>query len=281
MRSEQEIMDLIISVAKKDERIRAVLMLGSRANPSVPRDKYQDYDITYFVKDVKPFYNNIEWINEHFGKPVMMQMPENMTLLPNTGDGHFIYLMIFEDGNRIDLSIEYTPYIDDGEPAITLLDKDNYLPQLPTPSDKHWHIKHPTEKLFADCCNEFWWCLNNVGKGIARNELPYTMKMFNEYVRDMLNKMLEWYIGVNNDFSVSAGKFGKYFKNYLPAHLYKMYLKTYSDANCDNLWTSVYTACDLFHIAAVHVADNSRYNYNQYEENEMRGYLNKIKGEIH
>jgi hypothetical protein len=28
----------------------------------------------------------------------------------------------------------------------------------------------------------------------------------------MLNKMLEWYIGVNNSFSVSAGKFGKYFK---------------------------------------------------------------------
>jgi aminoglycoside 6-adenylyltransferase len=65
MRSEQEMMDLIINVAKEDERIRAVLMVGSRANPSVPKDKYQDYDIIYFVKDVTPFYNNTEWIEEH------------------------------------------------------------------------------------------------------------------------------------------------------------------------------------------------------------------------
>jgi aminoglycoside 6-adenylyltransferase len=179
MRSEQEMMDLIINVAKEDERIRAVLMVGSRANPSVPKDIYQDYDITYFVKDVTPFYDNSEWIEEHFGKPVIMQKPENMTLLPPEGDGHFTYLMIFEDGNRIDLSIEFNPYIDDREPAVTLLDKEGFLPLLPAPSDKHWHIMPPTEKLFTDCCNEFWWCLNNVAKGIARNELPYTMKMFN------------------------------------------------------------------------------------------------------
>ncbi|MFC5404731.1 aminoglycoside 6-adenylyltransferase [Cohnella soli] len=279
MRSEQEMMDLIINVAKEDERIRAVLMVGSRANPSVSKDKFQDYDITYFVKDVTPFYNNNEWIGEHFGKPVIVQMPENMTLLPPAGDGHFTYLMIFEDGNRIDLSIEFTPYIDDGEPAITLLDKDGFLPLLSTPNDKHWHIKPPTEKLFADCCNEFWWCLNNVGKGIARNELPYTMKMFNDYVRDMLNKMLEWYIGVNTGFSVSAGKLGKYFKKYLPADLYEMYLNTYSNADYDNLWTSVFTACDLFHTAALHVAEHSGYSYNQSEENGMIGYLNKIRSE--
>jgi aminoglycoside 6-adenylyltransferase len=279
MRSEQEMMELIINVAKEDERIRAVLMVGSRANPNVAKDIYQDYDITYFVKDVAPFYDNTEWITEHFGKPVIMQKPENMTLLSPSGDGHFTYLMIFEDGNRIDLSIEFNPYIDDGEPAIILLDKDGFLPLLPTPTDKLWHIEPPTEKLFADCCNEFWWCLNNVAKGIARNELPYTMKMFNGYVRDMLNKMLEWYIGVDNYYSVSAGKFGKYFNKYLPKDLYEMYVKTYSDADYDKFWTSVFIACDLFHTAALHVSEHSGYSYNENEENGMRGYSNKIKSE--
>lgn len=276
MRSEHEMMELIMSVAKEDERIRAVLMVGSRANPNVPRDKYQDYDITYFVKDVTPFYNNIEWVEKHFGKPVIMQMPEAMTLLPPEGDGHFTYLMLFDDGNRIDLSFEYTPYIDDGEPAIALLDKDGFLPRLPVPSDKHWHIKPPNEKLFADCCNEFWWCLNNVGKGIARDELPYAMKMFNVIVRDMLNQMLEWYIGVNTNFSVSSGKYGKYFKKYLSPDLYEMYMKTYSSCEYDNLWIAIFTACDLFRTAALHVAGHSGYNYNQSEETGMITYLKKI-----
>lgn len=33
MRSEKEMMDLILGVAQKDERIRAVYMNGSRTNP--------------------------------------------------------------------------------------------------------------------------------------------------------------------------------------------------------------------------------------------------------
>jgi aminoglycoside 6-adenylyltransferase len=279
VRSEQEMMDLILNVARDDERIRAVLLVGSRANPNAPKDKYQDYDVTYFVKDAAPYYNNMEWIRQHFGKPIVMQTPETMTLIPPDGDGHFTYLMIFDDGNRIDLSIEFNPYRDDGEPAVVLLDKDGFLPQLPAPSDKHWHIKPPTKKLFADCCNEFWWCLNNVGKGIARNEIPYAMKMFNEYVRDMLNNMVEWYIGIDMDFSVSAGKFGKYFKNYLPSFLYEMYLKTYSDADTKNLWSAIFTACDLFHIIALHVAEHGGYTYNSDEETGMLLYLNSLKAD--
>ena len=34
------------------------------------------------------------------------------------------------------------------------------------------------------------------------------------YVRDMLIVMLEWYVGMENDFEVTAGKFGKYLKKY-------------------------------------------------------------------
>ncbi len=38
MRSQSEMMDLILGVAKKDERIRAVYLNGSRANPNAPKD---------------------------------------------------------------------------------------------------------------------------------------------------------------------------------------------------------------------------------------------------
>ncbi len=43
-------LDLIINTAKEDERIRAVIMNGSRVNPNVKRDCFQDYDIIYVVK---------------------------------------------------------------------------------------------------------------------------------------------------------------------------------------------------------------------------------------
>jgi aminoglycoside 6-adenylyltransferase len=275
MRSEKEMMDLIVAVAEADERIRAAVMVGSRANPNAPKDKYQDYDVTYYVKDVTPFYNNCEWLKEHFGEPLIMQLPEAMALplLPPEGDGHFTYLVIFQDGNRIDLSFDFRPYVDDGEPAIVLLDKDGSLPQLPAPSDKVWHIQPATAKFYADCCNEFWWCLNNVAKGIARDELPYAMRMFNLYVRDMLDEMLKWYIGIHHGYAVSTGKMGKYFRNYLPPDVYALYTQTYPDADDAHFWRSIYTACDLFHTLALQVAQHMGFTYNQDEEDAMRSYL--------
>lgn len=53
MRTEREIFDLILHVARNNEQIRAVYMNGSRANPNVQKDIYQDYDIVYVVTETK------------------------------------------------------------------------------------------------------------------------------------------------------------------------------------------------------------------------------------
>lgn len=280
LRTEQEMFDLIINTAKEDDRILAVMLNGSRSDPHAPKDIYQDYDIVYFVTDVAPYWDNRAWLEEKFGKIAVMQTPETKELIPPDNDGSFVFLTIFEDGNRIDLEITSQPYVDDGEPAVVLLDKCGLLSDV-MPNEDFWFVKAPTEKLFHDCCNEFWWCLNNVAKGIARDELPYVMNMFNVYVRNMLNKMTEWYIGMNYDFKVSAGKSGKYFRKYLPAELYKMYAETYSDSNYENIWNAVFTACGLFRRMANEVAEKFGYTYNVTEDGNMTAYMLKVRnGEL-
>ena len=104
MRSEQEMLELIIATATDDERIRAVIMNGSRTNPNAPRDPFQDFDVVYLVVDDAPFRHNHEWI-KRFGEIMIMQMPEDMQDPPPDNDGGFAYLMQFTDGNRIDLGI--------------------------------------------------------------------------------------------------------------------------------------------------------------------------------
>ncbi len=47
MRSEQEMHELIASIARNDERIRAAIMNGSRADPNAPRDLFQDDVLTF------------------------------------------------------------------------------------------------------------------------------------------------------------------------------------------------------------------------------------------
>ena len=276
MRTPDEIIELILNIAESDENIRAVLMTGSRANKDCPVDIYQDFDVVYFVKEVQPYWDNMTWIEDKFGKPAVIHKPESMELIPPDADGNYMYLMLFPDGNRIDLQITADDYFDDGEPAILLLDKDGTFPKLEVKSD-FWYIRKPEQKIFSDCCNEFHWCLNNVAKGIARDELSYAMEQLNNCVRSMLIQMLEWYVGVKNNFSVSAGKNGKYFKKLLPADIYERFAKTYSDADYEHMWEAAFEMLYLFGDVARVVAGQLEFKYDEAEEKGIEYYMRWVR----
>ena len=278
-RGTDEMLELILGVAKAEENVRAVWMSGSRANPDVPKDPYQDFDIVFQVRDVAPYWDNEGWIEKSFGKPALMQKPESMSLIPPDGDGNFVYLMLFPDGNRIDLCVTARPFEDNGEPVIVLLDKDGAIPKIQG-TKAYWYVKSPTQKMFSDCCNEFYWCMNNVVKGIARDELSYAMKQFNEYVRNMLVQMLKWYVGVENDFRVSAGKEGKYFKKFLPPELYEWFRRTYSDAEYEHLWNATEEMISLFETAAKHVATKMSFTYKEEERKAIEAYAARVRNKI-
>ena len=113
MRSEKEMIDLILDTARKDERIRAVYMNGSRTNPNAPKDLFQDYDIVYVVRETLPFIKDTTWI-DRFGERLYMQLPEQTGLLLGyEADlaNCYGWLMQFTDGNRIDLHVQSIPYL--------------------------------------------------------------------------------------------------------------------------------------------------------------------------
>ena len=168
MRSEHEMLDLIVNTARNDERVRAVLLNGSRVNSDAPRDFFQDYDVIYLVTDKESFMADPAWI-KIFGELMILQMPEDMVDPPPSNDGCFGYLMQFADGNRIDLGfdpVEKLPDCLNDSQSVLLLDKDGIVPPFPPASDRDSLPKPPTAKTFADCCNEFWWVSPYVAKGL-------------------------------------------------------------------------------------------------------------------
>ena len=153
MRTEAEMMGLILDYARDHEQVRAVVMNGSRANPNAKKDPFQDYDIVYFVTDVEPFRRNPE-IVRFFGDILILQTPEDMVDPPPENDGSYGYLMQFMDGNRIDLGFVPLEKIQScGEDTLTivLLDKDRRIGELPPPSDRGYSISAgpPAENLSA------------------------------------------------------------------------------------------------------------------------------------
>jgi aminoglycoside 6-adenylyltransferase len=280
MRSEQQMMDLIMNTAKNDDRVRGVIMGGSRANPNVKKDIFQDFDIIYAVRDIDTFTSDHSWISI-FGEIMILQMPKYMEMPAEIDDGSFIYLMQFTDGNRIDLNLIPIEMIDkaiqDESLSILLLDKDNVIGPISPASDSDFVIKTPTETLFKNCCNEFWWICPYVAKGIWRDELPFAMYTFNWYARNMLTEMTKWYIGVNTDFSISSGKYGKYFKEYLEPELWDMYVKSYSDSNYENLWEALFIAGDLFRVMAQRVGEHFGFEYPYGDDERVTAHLKHVK----
>ncbi|TQR17941.1 aminoglycoside 6-adenylyltransferase [Psychrobacillus soli] len=281
MRTEQQIMNLVLKVAERDKRIRAVGMNGSRTNPNAQKDIFQDFDIVYLVTEINSFIDDSNWI-DIFGERIMMQTPENMSMFPSSLGGRFSYLMLFIDGNRIDLTLipieEKDEYCKEDKLTLILMDKDSCLPEIPAPTDIDYWVKRPSADFFADCCNEFWWVSTYVAKGLWRKEILYAVDHLNNFVRPMLFKMLEWKVGIETDYSVSIGKSGKYLENYLSKQNWQKLLSTYPDGSYESIWNSLFVMCDLFRSTAMFVADNLDFNYPYEEDKKVNAYLKHVEG---
>jgi len=155
MRSEKEVLHQLLTFAGNNDMVRAVLLNGSRVNPNVENDIFSDYDVIFAVTDPKYFLNNQEWI-KFFGDLIIMQQNN----LHSNGEEWYIFLMLFSDGIRIDLSFRKVDnikdYLDD---SLTrkLMDKDNRIRDLVPPSDISYYTKKPTKAEFDKTINEFWW----------------------------------------------------------------------------------------------------------------------------
>ena len=277
MRTEAEMISLIKDIAFKEENIRAAYIEGSRTNPNAPEDIFQDYDIVYIVTTTNPFREDKEWIN-NFGKILYMHYPEDNVFYPSDVENCYGWQIQFADGNRMDLHVcTKENALANLELYQILVDKDGIVPYPQETTDERYWVKEPREIEFKCTCSDFWWCLNNVAKGLWRNELPYAMDVINFVLRPHLKRLLEWKMGIENNFSVSAGKSCKYFKKYLQEETYRQFLATYSIAEIESIWNSVFEMCDLFQSTAVELSKKQKFVYDFEQAENSLSFLHHVR----
>jgi len=209
MRTEIEMFDVILQTAKVLQ-VNAIAMSGSRTNPNAPKDEFQDYDVVYIVEDLDALVADLAWL-ERFGK----RMIEQHVLV----DHRRLYLMLFEDGNRIDLTLcpkEHIKEWVDSEADFMVLDDAQglFAPYAPTP--KRYWTAPASATDFDKSCNEFWWVSAYVVKGIYRNHLVYATDHLYGICQQELLKLLAWQVAADKG-TVDVGKNYKYLFQYFPA----------------------------------------------------------------
>lgn len=280
-----KIKNTILDFANNDDRVRAVILNGSRANPNVLPDKYQDYDILFVVNNFESFVKNENWVS-FLGRTIIKQLPDKNSFVGEQDKDRvaFAWLMIFEDGNRIDLTVfpkaKFHTHFKPDSLTKVWIDKDSLFRDIPESNDKDYHIVKPGEIEYLETCNEFWWVATYVAKGLARGEIIYAKDMMESFVRPMFMKLVEWKAGIENDFGMSLGKSGKFAVKYLPEEMYFDVLKTYSDADRENNWAALIRMMSMFKELQKEISEKLGFNTNTTEADNTFEYILKMKNEI-
>lgn len=264
MRAETEMLDLILQTAKTLQ-VKAVAMSGSRTNPKAQKDEFQDYDVVYVVDDLDNLTSDLSWL-DLFGKRIIEQ---------EVGFSHRrLFLMLFEDGNRIDLTLCPKQQIQewvDSEADYTVLKDEKGLFESYTTSPQRFWMSPASETDFENSCNEFWWVSAYVVKGIHRNHLVYATDHFYGICQQELLKLLAWQVAADKGM-VDIGKNYKYLFQYLPAEKEKEFSNLLDFSSIEKITQSLLATMQLFHREAQRLAQKLGFDYDKEVAEKMIEY---------
>ena len=264
MRAETEMLDLILQTAKTIQ-VETVAMSGSRTNPKTLKDEFQDYDVVYVVENLDELITDLSWLDQ-FGKRII----EQEVVL----DHRRLYLMLFEDGNRIDLTLCPKEHIQewvDSEAGFNVLEDSEHLFEPYSQNLERYWTSPATETDFKNSCNEFWWVSSYVVKGICRNQLIYATDHLYSICQQELLKVLAWQ-AASNKGTVDVGKKYKYLFNYLPAEKEKEFSKLLDFSSIDKITQSLLATMQLFHQEAHSLAQKMGFDYDKEVAEKMIQY---------
>ena len=265
MRTETEMLDVILKTAETLQ-VAAVAMSGSRTDTKASKDEFQDYDVVYVVENLDELITDLSWLDQ-FGKRIIEQ---EVAL-----DHRRLNLMLFEDGNRIDLTLcpkEHIKEWVDSEAEFIVLEDKKGLFESYSPSPKRFWIHPATETDFEKTCNEFWWVSAYVVKGIHRNHLVYATDHLYGICQQELLKLLAWQVAEDKG-TVDVGKNYKYLFQYLPAEKEKEFSNLLDFSSIEKLSQSLLATMQLFHREAQRLAQKLGFDYDKEVAEKMIEYV--------
>ena len=264
MRTETEMLDVILKTAETLQ-VAAVAMSGSRTDTKASKDEFQDYDVVYVVDYFDNLMSDLSWL-DYFGKRII----EQEVVL----DHRRLYLMLFEDGNRIDLTLCPKQQIQewvDSEAGFTVLEDSEHLFEPYSPNLERFWIHPANETDFKNSYNEFWWVSAYVIKGICRKQVIYATDHLYGICQQELLKILAWQVASDRR-NVDIGKNYKYLFNYLPAEKKKEFSNLLDFSSKEKITQSLFATMKFFHQEAQSLAQAMGFDYDKEVAEKMIEY---------
>ena len=283
MRNEPEIIAKIIEVAGQDDSVRVVIRTDL-----VPKRKYlYTYNFCFVVDDIEKYDEDV--FQSCIGERILLFRGDRN--YPEMFPGTKAHLMVFRDGvtiviHAMDVNTFLARY--DGKSSYAnvwigdtyqkLLDKDNILPEIERLEEKQTIFADaPSREEFNNINNEFWWVMKTFAEYTLREELLASMFYLNSSVRDLLNRMIRWYIYLKAGKPVNMGILDSKMEEILDADLFRLYQKTYPSADYPQIWEAYESVAALWRKTGLFISEHCGFEYPMKTDQDMTAFIHCLK----
>lgn len=279
MRNEREILETVLDAARRDISVRAVIRTDL-----VPVRKYlYNYNFCFVVNNIDRFDEDV--FRTCFGERILLFRGDRN--YPEMFPGVKAHLMVFRDGITLVIhAMDADAFLARfdrkrasenvwiGDTYQKLLDKDHILPEIERLEEKQTIFAGaPSSEEFDNINREFWWVMKTFAEYTLREELPASMFYLNNAVRDLLNRMIRWYVFLKAGHPVDLGILDSGMEKVLDADLFRLYRKTYPYADVPQIWEAFDAAKELWRKTGSFVSACCGYDYPAGTESDMTGFI--------
>lgn len=283
MRNEREAIDKVLDVARQDDAVRAVIRTDI-----VPKRKYlHTYNFYFIVNDIEK--NDKDVFQSCFGERILLFRGDRN--YPEMFPGTKAHLMVFRDGVTIVVhAMDTNTFLErfDGKSAYEnvwigdtyqkLPDKDNILPEIERLEEKQTIFAGvPSQEEFNNINCEFWWVMKTFAEYTLREELLSSMFYLNNAVRDLLNRMIRWYVYLKAREPVNMGILDSRMEEILDADLFCLYRKTYPNADYSQIWEAYESVAELWRKTGHYISECCGFEYPGGTEQDMTAFIQCLK----
>ena len=283
MRNEREIIAEIMDAAMQDDSVRVVIRTDL-----LPERKYlYTYNFCFVVNDIDKYDGDI--FQSCFGERILLFRGDRN--YPEMFPGAKAHLMVFRDGvtiviHAMDANTFLARYdrknayanVWIGDTYQKLLDKDNLLPEIERLEEKQTVFESaPSREEFDNINREFWWVMKTFAEYTLREELLSSMFYLNNAVRDLLNRMIRWYIYLKAGEPVNMGILDSRMEELLDADLFRLYRKTYPGADYTQIWEAFESVTELWRKTGYFIAERCGFEYPEKTDRDMTAFILCLK----
>lgn len=287
MSMEDPTIDRLTRWAEGRRDVRALIITSTRAIPKAHVDAYSDYDVVLVVNQVRPMLDDTTWLAD-FGE-VLIAYWDPLEVNPSTGAEQVSSIVNYTNGLKIDFGLwSRQRYADvtagpDPDPELDaghrdLIDKDGFTAELPPPTFTSYIPARPDEATYRRLVTDFLIGVPYVAKSLLRGQLLPAKWVLDFDMRfNYLIPMLEWRVECDHAWSLKTGALGKGLKAHLSADVWVELERTFSGADLERNWESLFAMVALFGRVAQEVADSLGYAFPESLLTRVTGHAHRMR----